>query len=345
MKGCFSPYMLISSTIQCVFGFDKRSQLDKQTDIAQQHQLELRKAKEEFQDELEAQKVADMRAKMAVARRYRAEERFEQTVLQHRTEELKTFFVRCLPIKQLVVPILLEIARDYKALGYDSSCPLNVVLFHTKQNALSYDDIFNELDKTCDQLGNIKYRRWCDKDIAHNSAILNLHAIMSNIPTLVISPYFQGGSIHYTASMWEAQSDSKPMIRPLFSMPCPIEYILPNQKFTEEGSKAIQKQITLITTIVSGCARDSYMLMTQGIIPTLPSFLRENPHILEDLLKKENKQLCSFMLDEYKTMCELLSTTECPSQLLSHDEIKRLATLAGEASNELQYITHKSIER
>ena len=68
-QACFSPYMLISSTLQSVFGYDRRKEQDKQADIAQQHQLELRKAKEEFQDELEAQKVADMRAKMAVARK------------------------------------------------------------------------------------------------------------------------------------------------------------------------------------------------------------------------------------------------------------------------------------
>lgn len=344
MPGCFSPYMLISSTLQSVFGYDRRKEQDKQTDIAQQHQLELCKAREEFQDELEAQKVADMRAKMAVARRYRAEERFEQTVLQHRTEELKTYFMRCLPIKPQAVPIMLGVARNYKELGYNSNCPLNVVLLHTKQDALSYDDIFNELDRSRGQLGNIEYRRWCNKDVAHNSAILNLHAIMSNIPTLVISPYFQGGSIHYTASMWEAQSDMKPMIRPLFSVPCPMKYMLPNQRFTEEGRKAIQGQIVLISTVVSGCARDSYMLMTQGRTPTLPSYLKNNPGILGHLLKEENGQLCSFMLNEYKTMNELLGTTDCPSRLLSQDEIKRLAIVAGDASKELQCITHKSIE-
>lgn len=343
-KGCFSPYMLISSTLQTVFGYEKRNDLEKQSDIAQQHQLELRKAREEFQDELEVQKVADMRAKMAVARRYRAEERFEQTVLQHRTEELKAYFMRCLPIKPQAIPIMLDVARNYKTLGYNVDCPLNVVLLRTKEAALNYNEIFDDLDRSKDQLGNIEYRRWCDKDVAHNSAILNLHAIMSNIPTLVISPYFQGGAIHYTASMWEAQSDSKPMIRPLFSIPCPIDYILPNQKFSEEGRKAIQKQIALISTVVSGCARDSYMLMTQGIAPTLPSYLRNNPYVLENLLKKEYGQLCSFMLNEYETMNELLSTTECPSHLLSQDEIKRLAVAAGGAFKELKCITHKLTE-
>lgn len=344
MQACFSPYMLISSTLQSVFSYDRRKDQEKQADISQQHQLELRKAREEFQDELEAQKIADMRAKMAVARRYRAEEKFDQTVLQHRTEELKMYFMRCLPIKQQAIPIMLEDAKKYKELGYDSTCPLNVVLLHTKQAILSYDDIFNELDKSQVQLGNLKYRRWCDKDVAHNSAILNLHAIMSNIPTLVISPYFQGGSIHYTASMWEAQSEAKPMIRPLFSYQCPMEYLLSGQKFSEEGKKAIQAQMALVSTIVSGCARDSYMLMTQGSIPTLPNFLKNNPHVLNSLLKQENSQLCSFMLNEYNTMNDLLDKSDCPSHLLSKEDMKRLANVAAEATKELQCLTHKSIE-
>ena len=328
---CFSPYMLICSTLQTVFGYDRRKEQDKQADLTQQHQLELRKAKEEFQDELEAQKVADLRAKMAVARKYRAEEKFDQTVLQHKTEELKAFFFKCLPIKQIAIPQLLDAAKNYKAQGYDSSCPLNVVLLHTKQAALDYNDICNELDKTQMQLGNVIYRRWCDKDVAQNSAILNLHAIMSNIPTLVISPFFQCGSIHFTVSMWEAQSEAKPMIRPLFSIQCPSEYLAPHQKFTAEGKKKIQERITL-------------MLMTQGQTPTLPTFLRNNPTILKSLLGEENKELCTFMLNEYKSMNELLDKADCPSHLLTKEEVKQLAIEAKKASGELQSLTHKSLE-
>lgn len=167
---------------------------------------------------------------------------------------------------------------------------------------------------------------------------------MSNIPTLVISPFFQGGSIHFTASMWEAQSEAKPMIRPLFSIPCPTEYLAPQQKFTEEGRKAIQDRIVLISTIVSGCARDSYMLMTQGRVPTLPNYLKNNPEVLKSLTNEENKELCSFMQNEYKTMNDLLEKSDCPSHLLTNEEIKQLATEAGKASKELQCLTHKSLE-
>ena len=84
--------------------------------------------------------------------------------------------------------------------------------------------------------------------------------------------------------------------------------------------------------------------MTQGKMPTLPSFLKNNTRILENLLREENRQLYSFMLDEYKTMNAMLGTTECSSHLLSQDEIKLLAAAANEAFKELECITHISID-
>ena len=332
---CFSPYMLISSTLQTVFGFDRRNQQEIQTDIAQRHQLELRAAREEFQDELEAQKIADMRAKMAVARKYRCEERYDQTVLQHKTEELREFFMKYLPIKKRCIPILLEEANHYKSLGYDSNCPLNVILLHTRQGELDYDEICDKMDKAVPLLGNIVYQRWCDKDVAHNSGILNLHAIMGNIPTVVISPYYWNGAIHFTASMWEAQSEAKPMIRPLFSIEYPQEFLGAGQRFTKEGKKAIQERITLISIIVSGCARDSYMLMTQGLTPTLPLYLKENPNVVKELVKPENKEILAFMLGEYTATKALLTEAECASKLLTTEEMDTLASKAKSAEKEI----------
>lgn len=337
--GCFSPYMLISSTLQTVFGFERRSEQEKQLDVSERHQVELRRAKEEFQDESEAQRIADIRAKMAVARRYRSQEKFEQSVLQHKTDELRDFFTKYLPIKKKSIPILLEEAEIYREAGYDSSCPLNVVLFHTRQGELDYEEICDALDKAAPVLGNIVYQRWCDKDVAHNSGILNLHAIMGNIPTLVISPYFQGGSIHFNASMWEAQSETKPLIRPLFSIPCPQEYLGAGYRFTQEGRKAIQERISFISTIISGCARDSYMLMTQGLAPTLPLFLKQNPSIVAALSQPENAEVHQFMVDEYESAAALLSVSECKSLLLTQSEMSVLAQTAKDAGKAITLLT------
>lgn len=342
-SGGFSPYMLICSTLQAVFGFDRRSEQEQQADMAEQHQLALIKAKEEFQNELEAQKVADMRAKMSVARQYRSVERFEQTVLQHKNKELREFFYNYLPIKQKCIPTLLDEAVNYYKKGYNAECPLNVILLHTRQNELNYEEIYDDLDKVGEKVGNVVYRRWCDKDIAHNAGILNLHAIMGNIPTVVISPYYHGGDIHFTASMWEAQSDAKPMIRPLFSIQCLPEHLSMGQKFTDEGKKALQERIALVSAIVSGCARDSYMLMTQGMPPTLPQYLKENPNVIRALMEPQNKELCEFMISEYQTANKLLSETECVSKLLTKEEMKLLARYAKNAEIELLAQTKKAL--
>lgn len=343
--GCFSPYMLISSTLQTVFGFDRRSEQERTADFNRQKQIELRAAREEFQDELEAQKIADMRAKMAVARQYRSEERFEQTILQHKRTELEAFFNKYLPIKEKCISNLLEEAKHYRKSGYNASCPLNVILLHTRQNELNYDDICDMMDKSAPTLGNIVYQRWCDKDVAHNSGILNLHAIMGNIPTVVISPYFQGGAIHFNASMWEAQSETKPLIRPLFSVVCPQEYLEVGQKFTTEGQKAIQKKIAFISTLISGCARDSYMLMTQGLSPTLPQYLRKNPDIVDELQKPENKEILEFVINEYTVAKKLLGETKCESGLLSQEEMKTLAIAANYAEKDILKLTVRNAEK
>ena len=50
------------------------------------------------------------------------------------------------------------------------------------------------------------------------------------------------------------------------------------------------------------------------------------------------------MQNEYKTMKDLLEKSDCPSHLLTNEEIKQLATEAGKASKELQCLTHKSLE-
>ena len=339
--GCFSPYMMISSTLQTIFGFANRDDAKRRSDVSERNSLELTKAREKFQDELEAQKVADIRAKMAVARKYRAEENFDRNILRHKTTELKTFFMNCLPFSETAIPVLMDAANEYNKNNYDSRCPLNVILLHTKHTMLDYSGIYNELDEVAGKLGNIVFRRWCDGDAVHNASILNIHAIMGNIPTLVVSPCFHDTQLYFTISMWEAQTEAKPMIRPLFAYDC-SEYIGPRQTLTDEGKKAVRKKLIFVTTMVSGCARDSYMLITQGVTPTFPLFLKNNKDIAELLRKPDNKDVCSFVLDEYRAMKRVfLENGESLAPLLDETERNLLAITADKALEELSSMTNK----
>lgn len=337
---CFSPYMLISSTLQTVFSKERREIQDETIRLNEEFQLAMRDAKEEFQDALEGSKQEIMRKKLEISKTYRAKEKFKSLELKHASIELKTFFERCLPIDTNAVPVLEDVAKIYMSKGYSVDCPINVILLHTLQAAINYNEIGDALEKTQPELGNIVYQRWCNKDVAHNSAILNLHAIMANIPTLVISPYFQGGKIHFNAAMWEAQADTKPLIRPLFSINCNTKYLK-----TPEGKNDMQKKLFYISTIISGCARDSYMLFSLGLSPTLPKYLqkRENTPLLQFLEQKENENIKEFMLAEYTSAAKLLSTNYCPSKILDVSEMQLLEDSAKIASNEINRLFNQKI--
>lgn len=330
----FGSYMLINSVVQTLMGYGRRKEQDLAADASERFQIEMRKAKEEFQDEMEARKIADMRYKMQVARKYRTLEKFESTKLKELSGELKVYFDECLPIKKTAVPLLLDAAQEYHKLEYGLKVPLNVVLLHTLQKrGLDYDEINDELDKYAPQLGNIVYRRWCDKDIARNAALLNLHAIMGNIPTLVISPNFQGGKVHFTIAMWEAQCDRKPLIRPLLSIDCDV-----NKLKDDKGRRDFQKRIAFVSTIISGCARDSYMLLTQGLPPMLPSLLQSNEQLKQFLLAEENSVVRTFMLNEYQTTSQSLEESKISPNALTSSEVKLLISQTRNAIDTIESI-------
>ena len=194
--------------------------------------------------------------------------------------------------------------------------PLNVILLHTLGNAgIDYDEIVDSLDIYGDKLGNIEYRRWCDKDIARNAALFNLHAILGNIPTAVISPLFWKNKVHFTAAMWDAQCETKPLVRPLFSIDCDFM-----QLKTSDYRKMFQQKLTMITTIISGCARDSYVLLAHGLTPTFPKVLQGDEALRKMLLAKENKPVLDFILNDYRNTIQSLTKLESPKRIFTDDE-------------------------
>lgn len=327
---CFSPYLLISSGLQAVFNADRRAEMESATEEGQAFAIEMRAAKEEFQDELEREKAAALRTKITVARQYRAKEKQESLKLQDMSVELRAFFDHCLPIDTTVVPVVLKIANDYRERGFCSECDLNIVLLRTKQKYIDYEEISDELEKVQHQIGNVSFRRWCNQDSSRNGAFLNLHALMSGIPSLIISPYIQGGMIHFSASLWDAQSGQKPLIRPLFSLPCEVKSLT-----SPEGRQLIQEQISIATALISGCARDSYMLLSYGKIPTLPHLLSQHPGMVSKLKEPKYQTLLKFVVTEVNSMAKSLALANTTSGIISEDEKQLLLKLADNASLQL----------
>lgn len=328
-KSCnsFGPYMLVNATVQTLMGFSRRKDQDTAAELNEYFQEEMNNAKRDFQNELEAEKAADLRVKMRVAREYRLKEKFEGDKLKELMGELKVLLDREFPLKDESIPIIVDTIEEYRSLGYGVQVPLNIVLLHTLEKiGIDYDDVASRLEMFGEQLGNVKYRRWCDKDVARNAALFNLHAILGNIPTLVISPYYKNNMLHFNASMWDAQCESKPMIRPLFSIACD-----PIKLTTKEGKNEFQNNLTMISSVISGCARDSYSVFAHGLKPVFPKLLKENKQLLAQLSKKENKVVMDFLLNEYKNTIDSLLSLESLSKVFTDDEKKILIAQTQEA--------------
>ena len=318
--------MAISSTLQTVFGIQRRNEMERSAEENQRLADDMRLARDLVDKELEDMKALELQAKMIVARKYRAEEKFEANKLNEMASEVKLYFNKFLPIDSSMLPVILDTAAEYKARGYDSQCPLNVVLLHTGQNIVSYESINNRLEKVGIELGNVVFRRWCNKNVGRNGAILNLNYVMSNIPTLVISPCMQGGVIHFTVSLWEAQSGQKPLIRPLFS----LEFNKEELK-AQTGKTQIEDYIVFASTVITGCVRDSYMLMSLGRKPSFPVFLEKHDDIKTLLSLPKYRDVKQFVVDEYAAAVKCLGTDGCKSGLLTEAEMSTLTSMASKA--------------
>ena len=176
------------------------------------------------------------------------------------------------------------------------------------------------------ELGYVVFRRWWNINAGRNGAILNLNYVMSNIPTLVISPYIQGGAIHFTVSMWEPQSGQKPLIRPLFSLECKKDDLN-----SEQGKAQLEDSIVFVSTVITGCARDSYMLMSFGRKPSLPSLLENHPEIKIRLTMPKYQDVKQFVVDEYASAVKHLGARACKSGLLTDSEMSILTSMASKA--------------
>lgn len=324
--GCFSPYMAISSTLQTVFGIQRRTEMERSAEENQRLADDMRVARDLVDKELEDLKAKELQAKMIVARKYRAEEKYEANKLNEMASEVKLYFSKFLPIDSSMLPVILDTAAEYKARGYDSQCPLNVVLLHAGQNIVNYESVNNRLEKIGIELGNVVFRRWCNKNVGRNGAILNLNYVMANIPTLVISPCMQGGVIHFTVSMWEPQSGQKPLIRPLFSLECDQ-----NELNSQSGKKQLEDSIVFASTVITGCARDSYMLMSLGRKPSFPVFLEKHADVKKLLSLPKYLDVKQFVVDEYAAAVRYLGKDGCKSGLLTETEMSNLTSMASKA--------------
>ena len=148
--------------------------------------------------------------------------------------------------------------------------------------------------------------------IGGNANIMNIHFLMSHLPSLVISPRYYGGKMYFNAAVWEAQA-ARPLIRPLFSQ----NYELYLEKNDEEKKELVNHFRTVFTTIIA-TTRDSYMLFTRGDKPIFYLLLEKDPELKQSIMQDE--VLHQFVKQEYLNMLDALDVDKTPRLLEFFEE-------------------------
>ena len=232
--------------------------------------------------------------------------------------------------------------------GADAANPrLNVILMHapllplraygSDANVLDAG-IYNDLEYAIKRndvplIGHVDYRKdACQKPdlTGGNASIMNIHFLMSQMPTLVIAPQYREGKMYLSGAVWEPQA-SRPLIRPLLNFDFnPVE--------AEKSIEYRQQMIDLLhasTSVIIGAVRDSYMVLTQGGTPTLPHLLNDENHAEMKRLVTGNASLKAFIKQENDNILAALDEEKMPRLLEVFDKKDIEAIKEQVKSNEL----------
>lgn len=324
--GMFWVANSISSTL---LGWNNRRLQAKAHEKNQDFQLEMERARHITDDERMQEEIAFKRRLVALYREQRQEAARKSFNAQMQAIELKHYLQYCWPLDPLLPQTILQELRN----GTGSTSPrLNVILMHApllplraygsdanEQDAGIYKELEYSIKKEdVPLIGNVNYRKdACLKpDLAGgNASIMNIHFLMSQMPTLVIAPQYREGKMYLSGAVWEPQA-SRPLIRPLLNFEFnPVE--------AEKNLEYRKKMIDLLhtsTSIITGAVRDSYVLLTQGGTPTLPILLNDGSHAEMKRLVMGNAGLTAFIKQENDNILAALDEEKMPSLLEVFDK-------------------------
>ena len=317
--GMFWVANSISSTI---LGWNNRRVQEKAHERSIEFQREMERARTLTEDKKLQEEIAFKRRMVAVARQYRQEESAASFCTQMKAIELQTYLQHCWPLDPQLPYVILQETEQNRG----GSLPLNVVLLRTpllpqKKFGGANDldlELYNKLeynimhdDVPC--IGNLKYRKdACPKEDFRggNASIMNIHFLMSQLPTLVVVPQYSNGKMNFKGAVWEAQAP-RPLIRPLFGIDySPIE-ALDSKDYREEVIDSIHTAISIIT----GAVRDSYMFLTQGKIPTMPHWLNDGSHQRMKEIVNRQADIKRFIRQENQNILDALDEKNMPHLL------------------------------
>lgn len=315
--GMFWVANSISSTLM---GWNNRRLQEKAHERNQEFQLELERARNITEDLKVQEEIAFKRRMMAISRQYRQEETAVAFNNQMKAVELQYYLQHSWPLDpQLPYVILKELESGTALLNprlnvivlrtpllpqkkYGGVNDLDAVLYNNMEYSIMQDDI--------PAIGNIKYRKDACLKVnmgCGNSEIMNIHFLMSQIPTLVIIPNCINDKIKFKSAVWEPQS-ARPLVRSLFEFDYSPEQALDSNFYREEMIEKIHSSISIIV----GAVRDSYMLITQGAHPTLPIWINDNKHQNMKKIASQELGIQRFIESEKRNILESLDGTATP---------------------------------
>ncbi len=324
--GMFWVANSISSTL---LGWNNRRLQDKAHERNQEFQLEMERARHITDDERMQEDIAFKRRLVALAREQRQEASRLSFNAQMQAIELKYYLQYCWPLDPLLPQAILHEIRNDAA---NVAPRLNVILMHapllplraygTDVNAADAP-IYKELEYSIKKndvplIGNVDFRKdaCLRPDLSGgNASVMNIHFLMSQMPTLVISPQYCEGKMYLSGAVWEPQA-SRPVIRPLFNFDYnPVE-AGKNEEYRIEMIELLHASVSVIT----GAVRDSYMMLTQGKEPTLPVLLNDKEHADMKRLVMGNAELKAFIKGENDNILAALDEENTPHLLEVYDK-------------------------
>lgn len=339
--GMFWVANSISSTL---LGWNNRRLQAQAHEKNQEFQLEMERARHITDDERMQEEIAFKRRLVALAREQRQEAARKSFNAQMQAIELRYYLQYCWPLDPLLPQTILQEIRN----GSDATSPrLNVILMHAPllplraygSDANAQDaGIYRELEYTIKKndvplIGHVDYRKdACQKPdlTGGNASIMNIHFLMSQMPTLVIAPQYREGKMYLSGAVWEPQA-SRPLIRPLLNFDF-------NPAEAEKSIEYRQQMIDLLhasTSVIIGAVRDSYIVLTQGGTPTLPHLLNDENHAEMKRLVTDNASLKAFIKQENENILAALDEEKMPRLLEVFDKKDIEAIKEQVRSNEL----------
>lgn len=320
----YGGFWVANSITSTVMGFANRAVQNKATEDNIAFQRELQRAREITEDKKMQEEIAFKRRLLSISRQYQQEQVAAQYENQIKRIDLQEY-LRTWPLNKSLPNTALTLARNA---SNGQSLPLNVILLHStlkplKRGIPDVEDksVFASLEKDLEQqdfalLGNVLFHRDAAQDshevFGGNSTIINIHFLMGQIPTLVISPRYDeyNKRIEFTAAVWEAQAE-RPMILPLFSMEHDAAQMLDAPYYQSCQIAKIRTAITAITGVV----RDSYMILTRGGKATFPELLSDPAHNWMKSIIEGLPALKQYINNEYNNILLALDEQKTPMLL------------------------------